>query len=260
MIQAFESKLDRRRPGWRIEFAVVAGVGLFLGAVGPFGSYLAAPFWQRAAWWTGALLLGTLLFGSIARWVIARRLSLPRTLAAVALAAAVVAAPFAAAGAWVARAIWPHLGPLRFHDWYVQVLLVAAPLLVAAVVLVRRRDGRLASEPHPAPSAALLCADPGDVLCLQMEDHYVRVHTAGGSHLVLATIRQAVAALEGAPGLQVHRSWWVAERAVARVVAEGRNLRLELEGGIIAPVARSNVAAVRAAGWLRRGHDRPNLS
>jgi len=78
----------------------------------------------------------------------------------------------------------------------------------------------------------------------------VRVHTAGGSRLVLATLSQAIAALGPTPGLRVHRSWWVAERAVRDAVADGRNLRLILVNGVSAPVARSSVAAVREAGWL----------
>ena len=59
-----------------------------------------------------------------------------------------------------------------------------------------------------------------------------------------------MAALGSADGLQVHRSWWVAKRAVVRAVSEGRNLRLQLVNGITAPVARSAVAIVREAGWL----------
>jgi DNA-binding LytR/AlgR family response regulator len=83
-----------------------------------------------------------------------------------------------------------------------------------------------------------------------MEDHYVRVHTEGGSRLVLATLNQAMVAVENADGMQVHRSWWVARKAVVRPVAEGRNLRLQLVNGVVAPVARSAVAKVRAAGWI----------
>jgi DNA-binding LytR/AlgR family response regulator len=67
---------------------------------------------------------------------------------------------------------------------------------------------------------------------------------------VLATLNQAMTALENTDGLQVHRSWWVARKAVVRAVTEGRNLRLQLVNGITAPVARSAVAMVREAGWL----------
>jgi DNA-binding LytR/AlgR family response regulator len=85
-----------------------------------------------------------------------------------------------------------------------------------------------------------------------MEDHYVRVHTADGSRLVLATLNQAMTAIGNADGLQVHRSWWVARKAVVRAVSEGRNLRLQLVNGLTAPVARSAVAMVREAGWLAK--------
>jgi DNA-binding LytR/AlgR family response regulator len=78
----------------------------------------------------------------------------------------------------------------------------------------------------------------------------VRVHTLTGSRLVLMTLSQAMAIMEKADGLQVHRSWWIARKAVVRTVAHGRNLRLELVNGVVAPVSRSAVAVVRAAGWM----------
>ena len=111
-------------------------------------------------------------------------------------------------------------------------------------VSIRRRA------PDRPRTWGLLGVSPAEVLCLQMEDHYVRVHTRGGSRLVMATLGQAITALDGAEGLQVHRSWWVARRAVAHARRQGRNLRLELVNGIVAPVARAGVASVRAAGWI----------
>ncbi len=45
-----------------------------------------------------------------------------------------------------------------------------------------------------------------DVICLQMEDHYVRAHSSGGSALHLMTLSDAMARTTR-PGLQVHRSW-----------------------------------------------------
>src|SRR5262249_30412574 len=113
----------------------------------------------------------------------------------------------------------------------------------------RRRAYARAIGGAKAPDDLLGCA-PSEVLCLSMEDHYVRVHTAGGSRLVLATLAPAITALNGAPGQPNQRSLWAAEKAVAGAAAHGRNLRLTLVTGLTAPVARSSVAAVRAAGWL----------
>jgi DNA-binding LytR/AlgR family response regulator len=128
----------------------------------------------------------------------------------------------------------------------------------------RRVAARAAEKasPRPAPSPAdLPAAAPAflaalpprlgrDLLCLQMEDHYLRVHTALGSDLVLTPLKDALAELTGVEGLQVHRSWWVARAAVAGSVSEGRNLRLKLVNGLAVPVARASVARLRASGWL----------
>ncbi|MBL7599110.1 LytTR family transcriptional regulator, partial [Escherichia coli] len=46
------------------------------------------------------------------------------------------------------------------------------------------------------------------------------------------------------------RSWWVARAAVQGVRREGRNIRLQLIGGIEAPVARAQVPALEAQGWF----------
>ena len=54
-----------------------------------------------------------------------------------------------------------------------------------------------------------------DLLALEMEDHYLRIHTNIGSDLILLRLRDAMAELGPKRGRQVHRSWWVAEGAVA---------------------------------------------
>jgi DNA-binding LytR/AlgR family response regulator len=83
-----------------------------------------------------------------------------------------------------------------------------------------------------------------------MEDHYVRAHTVAGSDLILISLNQAVAELEGLEGLQVHRSWWVARSAVVKVDRDGRSVRLKLRNGVTAPVSRRAVAALKAAAWI----------
>ena len=88
------------------------------------------------------------------------------------------------------------------------------------------------------------------VIALQMEDHYVRVHTALGSELVLMRLRDAITHVSDTEGRQVHRSWWVARLAVEDVRREGRNVRLVLPGGLEAPVSRAQVAELKEAGWL----------
>lgn len=124
-----------------------------------------------------------------------------------------------------------------------------------------------AAQPQPqpdlrpeAPSTAPLVSNPlfdalpaelgSDVIALEMEDHYVRVHTALGSELVLMRLRDAMAHVADIEGRQTHRSWWVARGAVEDVRREGRNVRLVLARGIEAPVSRAQVSELRDAGWI----------
>jgi DNA-binding LytR/AlgR family response regulator len=237
--------------GWAVDLGVATAVGVFLGAVGPFGSYLNGPVGIRIAYWLVSVWTGTLVFGTTSRFILARRMPLVATGLVILASVAVLSIPFAGLVAVAAPTVWPRLEGFTYWDWYRQVLVITTPLALGYALLERARDRSTAPATIP-PAEGLLGAPPPEVLCLQMEDHYVRVHTAGGSRLVLATLAQAISALKGAPGLQVHRSWWVAEKAVTGVVADGRNLRLQLANGITAPVARSAVAAVRAAGWLDR--------
>jgi DNA-binding LytR/AlgR family response regulator len=250
------------RAGWRTQLAAAGLAGLFLGLIGPFGSYLSGPPLLRIAYWTCAVLLGALLYGSAARAIAAGKMRPAPAVAALVGAADLLSLPFAAAVSLAATALWPRLAMLGPLDWYGQVLAIALPLTAAGYLAAKSTESSHA--PHGReridPEPALLGMDPKDIICLQMEDHDVRVHGPRGSHLVLATLSQALAAIPDARGLRVHRSWWVAEDSVVGAVADGRNLRLRLANGALAPVARSAVAPVRAAGWLGRGLDSSNAA
>ncbi|WP_420142677.1 LytTR family DNA-binding domain-containing protein [Sphingomonas sp.] len=86
----------------------------------------------------------------------------------------------------------------------------------------------------------------GTVLCLQMQDHYVRIYTDRGSHLVLMRLKDAIAELNGTDGLQVHRSWWAARAAIRSVSRTGRTTILTLSNGLTVPVSQPYIADVLA--------------
>ncbi len=90
----------------------------------------------------------------------------------------------------------------------------------------------------------------GDLLCLRTEDHYLRIHTTAGNDLILLRLKDALQELQGANGLQVHRSYWVARSAVSAAERKGRKAALILKNGMRVPVSESFLPAVRAAGWL----------
>jgi hypothetical protein len=239
---------------WAVDLAIATAGGAFLGVIGPFGSYLNGPVWQRVFFQMVCFWAGILIFGTVIRLLTARRLQPLAFWSLLAASILIIDAPFSFVVSRFAEIVWPYLRFPPGIEWYGQALITSTPVVVGYVFLHRwrARQRRLASEAAGAPPSpdGLLGVAPAQVLCLQMEDHYVRVHTASGSRLVLATLSQAIGALKGADGLQVHRSWWVAGKAVERVEQHGRNLKLKLTNGVTAPVARSAVAQVRAAGWM----------
>lgn len=89
----------------------------------------------------------------------------------------------------------------------------------------------------------------GRLLCLEMEDHYLRIHTDKGSDIILMRMSDAEEELADVAGLRVHRSWWVAREAVTGIKRDGTRLLLRLENGLEIPVGKTYRAALRDAGW-----------
>lgn len=244
---------DRRWRAAAAGFAVSTAVGLALGVIGPFGSYLSGTLPVRTAYWVVCLWAGWLAFGVslpvLSRWAQARRISAWLwTPAAVAL---LTLLPVGLSRALAVR-LWPVVGQVSWLEWYGQGLVISA-LATAGMTWATRPRGATADKPDAEsvdPRDRLPARLGRTVLCLQMEDHYVRVHTPQGSALVLMSLSQAMAGLKDLDGAQTHRSWWVARAGVVGAVEDGRNTRLRLAGGLEAPVARSRLGALREAGWL----------
>ncbi len=261
-----QALLGSRRE-WGLDLVVATSSGFFLGLVGPFGSYLNGSHLVTVAYWIAAVWAGMILFGVTLRPAIrlASRWRLPRV-AMLAVVTPLVAMPLALLCHVAAATLWPvQIDRIGLLAWYGQTLVISVPLAMsygfARGTGGAREAGSLPAAASPgSASGRLLARLPAglgrEVIALQMEDHYVRVHTAKGSGLVLIPLRQAVQELgaAGRGGLKVHRSWWVARQAVRGFGRDGRNLRLRLSNGLEVPVARTSVAEVRAAGWL---DDRP---
>ena len=236
--------------------------GLACGVAGPFGSYPANMF-TRLAYWTGLFWAGTLLVWPSIAGAIAygSRHRFPPLFAggAAALAACVPLAMLAAGGGHL---FWPlHASGMRALEWYCQTVFVALPAAALAYWLEIGRARGMAPRVDALSSPTL--PDAGDppapglpdhvlatALCLQMEDHHVRVHSHARSSLHFAAMRDVVRQLGEARGLQVHRSWWVTNGAVARADEDGRSATLILTNGLRVPVARSRIAVLRQRGWL----------
>ncbi|WP_116089888.1 LytTR family DNA-binding domain-containing protein [Sphingomonas crusticola] len=229
------------QPGWWIRvmlFATVAG-GI-VGVIGFLDDTLLICLFN----WTGMIVVGTTVAASLLPALIrtARRLGLPLGMAA-AVAVAATAVPISLAVALFSAWAWPdEISRRSAGAWYFSTLTAETFIVAAWAVLEYARHCRAVDAP---PAGAQFVAGNTDVLCLQMEDHYVRIHRPHGSTLELMPMGAAIESLGRVDGLRVHRSWWVARAAISRVERSGRNWRLVLSNGMAVPVARSSIATVR---------------
>ena len=85
---------------------------------------------------------------------------------------------------------------------------------------------------------------------ISSEDHYVRIHSAAGEHMVLMRLSDAEDLALPLIGLKPHRSWWVAESGVESVSKSSGKLQITLKSGTQVPVSREGAKRVRDAGWI----------
>jgi hypothetical protein len=266
--EAWPGDQSSARPlaAWARDLAVAVLVGAWIGVLGPFGSYHSGPLERRMAFQLVLAVICVLAFGvTIPLGVtVGRRIGLSPWIAAPAAAAA-TCLPLTVIKASVGIAFFPHLRwALTPLDWCQETFLLILPIVCAYTGLLYLLSRGRTAAPAPAQATASCSPPPaerprlaarlpasasGDILALQVEDHYVRIHTASGSHLVLMRLSDAIAEMEGVEGLKTHRSWWVARQSVGSVRLGGRGGLVTLLNGVQAPVARSALASVRAAGW-----------
>ncbi|MCT2398239.1 LytTR family DNA-binding domain-containing protein [Novosphingobium mangrovi (ex Huang et al. 2023)] len=244
------------------KFYLRAGVlascgGLALALLGPFGTYLNGPFPERLLFWMTTCCAGVLLYGFTARVLMQRWRGRVVDWLSLFLGALLASVP----EAWISRALALHLWPQleanvpAWPVWYGQTTILGCLYTLIGVqwALRQRRAADAGTPPArttlPEPAEGAF-ADPGTIVALQIEDHYVRVHRAAGSQIVLMPLKRAIAVMDGIEGLQTHRSWWVARTAVAEVQGTPRSMQLRLVNGLQVPVARSAVITLRSAGWL----------
>jgi hypothetical protein len=245
---------------WGVHLAAAAALGLLLGFAGPYGTASALGRPVRYAFWLGLTLFGyaCVIAASAALGSFADRSPRAGGLRLI-LAALLSAIPQTLATAWTFTLVQPGrtFAPTQLPDLYLAVAVVQLVIALIAHAVAKRARPVLSAAPHqPAADPHFLQRLPPqlgrDLVALEAEDHYLRVHTSRGSQLVLARMSDAVAQLGGHDGLQVHRSWWVSADAVTAVdVKDGRTV-LRLSNGLSAPVSRTYLQAVRARAWTSR--------
>lgn len=245
---------DYWRANWR-NHLIAAAAGVFLALVGALGTQ-AASLPDRLIFWMTLLLAGS-VFAVFLNAVTSRR---PRVgenaVLRWAIFTACIAAPMSLL-AWVlARLLFDTGAPANplYFGWAATVITGAMMALMMGVNAPGPATRGAGAESLGAP-VKLLDRLPAEfrgvqIYAVSAEDHYLRVHTARGSTLILLRLSDALTELEGIEGAQTHRSWWVAREAIVGVEQNDRRMTLRLKGDVQALVSRPNAKVLRQSGWL----------
>lgn len=235
-------------------------VGIILGLLGPFGTFQSLDGPARMGYWLSIVVVNWMLCDQAVRradaWMGAKR-HLPPML--IPLLGSFVAAIPATAVVYTAGALagLPPESPLTLF-W--KVLLICAVLSVTFYLKGTSPAGREAHRVTASPAAASQpptdSPEPGTLffqrlpkplqgklLCLQMQDHYLSVHSMGCEQLILCRMEDAARELDGL-GRRVHRSWWVADGAIEAVQRHNGRFSLQLVDGRKVPVGRTYQASI----------------
>lgn len=232
--------------------AAQAGIAVILGFSGPFETWTALTLGGRLAYW-GVVVFGTYALGAALTLGVASRFDGHGRLVQVAAGGVVIGA---AVTVFLGAVNWLAFGA-QGGGVVVSIDAIVLAFVVSWVVLgLRAIAPRVPAQPAPAAShtPALLQRLPlnrrGQLVALSVQDHYVEVSTTGGRAMVLMRLSDAMAEAAPVPGLQIHRSHWVALDQVRAARRQGDGGVVTLSDGRDLPISRSRMASARAAGLL----------
>ena len=222
--------------------------GVVLAILAPFGtSYFAVP--MRFFYWIGLALAGGL--GALAVDIVLRK-NAPNT-------SVWIWAGLQSAGATLAVA--PFVFGLHPSSNALSILMTLFYIWVVAIVITafgqlssRKSEPAIAETSAPKRPLLLDRLPPkfreAELYAISSEDHYVRIHSAAGEHMLLMRLSDAEDLAMPLIGLKPHRSWWVAEAGVESVTRSGGKTNITLKSGAPVPVSREGAKRVREAGWV----------
>lgn len=88
-----------------------------------------------------------------------------------------------------------------------------------------------------------------ELLWLSSQDHYLEVKTRLGKDLILMRLGDAIKELDAYPGARIHRSHWVADKAVVNIENREGRLFVHLEDETSLPISRTYRKIPTDRGW-----------
>lgn len=241
---------------WAIDSAMLVGMGVLMGFLGPFDSNEAAVE-TRYLYWTICMVGGGLIAFAVDDGLNWRIRSMGVRLAV----ASALATPLVTLFVLTTQFVMFNQG---FH-WiiYGQLLWQVFPIMLAAItvraLVWRRSPTRIETRtviapPLPEAEAAFrrrLSAKRrgARLIAVEAHDHYLKVHTDAGAELITLRFADALSELALAHGWRIHRSWWVAADAVQSIRWRRGVGELHLLCDLKAPVSRTYAGILKEAGW-----------
>ena len=230
--------------------AALAGVSFLAGLSGPFETFALLPTAPRLLYWT-VVVFATYAAGAFVNtylhyrggfWLETSPARLPIIAGATSCAVmAVLLVVNTAFFGWVYPTIGSFLSAFAFitaiSSIVVGLLMLLAPLPAA-------------DEVPPLILDRIPLEKRGVLVSLSVQDHYVQVVTTKGTEMILMRLSDAIKETGTTPGLQVHRSHWVATGQITKVNRTGDRAVLRMAAGPDIPASRSYIPALRAAGLL----------
>lgn len=235
---------------------------LFGVIAGPFGTLEAMPLATRACYWPLLIAIG-IAIGAFLRVTLQQRLGL-RSYAAEAPALALFATLLLTPPFWLITchlagpSVTPSWGNMALYIFFVSIATSTLRHALAAMPHVPLMETPPEAEPDPPGPRLLARLEPtlrAPLVRMQVRDHYVDVVTDAGSDSLLLRLADAIAETEGEPGLQVHRSHWVALRAVVALHRGRGKVVLRMRDGAVVPVSRTYLAEVEALALPEAGRE-----
>lgn len=239
-------------------------IGLAIGYLGPFGSF-EMPLSRRLLYWVLLISSGHLIYfqvGNVFDWYFSKKTTHP--IVTFVFSSLIAALLFSFVVAYVSELFFSsnmsNLDKLIFFFPKVFILGLIMNLLGFLIDnLKERQTAQQHDKQPPTPNHASthqvfldrLPKNLGtELICFVMEDHYLHVYTDQGDHMLLLRMKDALVELKEYPGLQVHRSWWVATDAIASVEKHSRKATLTMNNGLKVPVSQKYLPALNSAGLL----------
>ena len=238
-------------------------LAVLLGALFAFlGVYntSAQPYFNRFVFWTATMVVGLLSTGIAAPLVFEKWLPTKPTWIKLLFLILLISVPVT----FVLAAFDHNYG----LDWSVRIwlvqyryVIVISSILMGCGYYVLKTQGLIQSDsdvqapedlPESTNSDSFLKRLPNEfhdaeLYAVSSEDHYLNVITSAGSTLILMRLSDAIKELESVPGMQTHRSWWVAQSAVTDSKRVNGKLVLVIKSDVKVPVSRTFDKVVRAA-------------